>query len=199
MNGPWRCLSCVRLVKHWGRECTVLFKSPRPRWFAADRLPAAEGQSGIGDFGERPSRTHFRWLSLAFVALVALKLATTYPAQRGARGMPDSPKDRDYVFYWQSQQMFRLDPDQLSPSQFRAVKRRCRLVTLAERYVQGGVTSLSDDDCREVVEALDDFGPMLRGHHGYLRLREGCLKRLGGPTQSGRGRSADQSAACSGE
>lgn len=122
--------------------------------------------------------TLLEWLSLGFVGLVALKLATELPGQCGALGAAVSAKDRDFLFYFQSQQMFRLEPDQLSASQFRAVTRRCRLVTLASRYSEKGAISLSDDDCLEVIDALDSFGPGLRERYGYLRLREDCLRRL---------------------
>jgi hypothetical protein len=75
-------------------------------------------------------------------------------------------------------QMFRLDPNQLDETQFRAVERRCQLVEIVAKYNEAGLESLPNDECRVAIEAIDDLGTALFDHAGYLALREACQRRL---------------------
>lgn len=123
----------------------------------------------------RCGRVHFLECAvLIAMALVALGLAWHYPSSHPAT----SWREKDWRFWYNAQQLYGRDPDELTESQFENVKKWCRCSRLVDQYHRDGLSGLTDEDCLLVVETLEELCPNLHKHAGLLPVYEACRRRL---------------------
>ena len=122
---------------------------------------------------------------LVAVGLVAFELATRYPSSPEpirpmSGGVPESSswRERDWFFWYNAQQLYRRDPEELTKPQFESVKRWCRCLRLVDQYEQKGLNSMTDDECTLVVETLEKRCPNLQEHVTFLPVYQACCRRL---------------------
>jgi hypothetical protein len=128
----------------------------------------------------RGEMTGPQWLSLVAIGLVAWKLAVADPVDHAADGSPADRRVRDYLVYFHAHQLFQRGPDELNEDELDDVNRWCRCLRLMTLHQTSGVDCLTIDECRFVIDALDDFWPDLREYAGYRRIHESCAQRLAG-------------------
>jgi hypothetical protein len=114
---------------------------------------------------------------LAALALLTVPLALASPAYDPA---PPTWRERDFRVHFHAQQLFGLNAEELSEPELNDVMRWCRCIELTADYGKHGVETLSDNDCRFVMEVLDDLCPRLTEHSGYLLIYQSCATRLAG-------------------
>ena len=124
--------------------------------------------------GNRRAATLLEALSLAAVALLALELAVAFPVSPHEA----TPPERDYVLYFQAQQLFHCNPEELSEARQADLKRWCQCMPLTTRHNLAGIDSLTDEDCRFVVEVLDELCPETEAFAGFHRIRESCRQSV---------------------
>ena len=122
---------------------------------------------------------------LVAVGLAAFELATLYPSSPEpirpmSGGVPEgsSWRERDWFFWYNAQQLYRRDPEELTKPQFESVNRWCRCLRLVDQYEQKGLKSMTDDECALVVETLEKRCPNLQEHITFLPVYQACYRRL---------------------
>jgi hypothetical protein len=123
----------------------------------------------------RAHTTRRECLLLATLGLLAVTLAASFPAQQDSKL---SWRERDFRVHFHAQQLFGRDAEELNEQELNDVLRWKRLIELTADYEPRGGDHLSDEDCRFVIEVLDDLCPHLEKHHGYLRIYRSCSARL---------------------
>ncbi|HJT30945.1 MAG TPA: hypothetical protein VJ783_02680 [Pirellulales bacterium] len=111
---------------------------------------------------------------LIAIALPGFALAWHYPSSRH----DISWQEKDWRVWFQAQQLFRRDPEELSESELEDVKQWCRCLTLNVRYDKTGVNGLTDDECGLVVDALEKRCPKPHERAPYLPIYKACCRRL---------------------
>lgn len=120
-------------------------------------------------------------LLLATLGLLAVSLAAAFPAYHAETL---SWRERDFRAHYHAQQLFGRDAGELNEQELNDVQRWKRLIELTAYNPSGCVASLSEDDCRFVMEVLDDLCPHLEKHAGYHKIYESCANRLKGQGQA---------------
>jgi hypothetical protein len=123
----------------------------------------------------RAHTTRREYLLLATLGLLSVSLAAAFPAYRAEML---SWRDRDFRVHFQAQQLFGRDAEDLSEQELNDVLRWKRLIELTADLSPGRIDHLSEEDCRFVIEVLDDLCPQLEEHDGYLQIYRSCSARL---------------------
>jgi hypothetical protein len=124
---------------------------------------------------QRTGMSLLQWLFLTAFGLLALQLALAFPAHHHTGR---SWRERDHLVCFYARQLFERDLEELSEAELDDAKRWCRCMQLIVNHEMSGVQSLTDEECRFVVDALDDLCPNVQNAAGYRRVYESCSKRL---------------------
>ncbi|HEV3004858.1 MAG TPA: hypothetical protein VGX78_10375 [Pirellulales bacterium] len=85
-----------------------------------------------------------------------------------------------YQLFYEAHQMYDRDPDRLNVKQLANVKHSCRCAQILRKYASCGLDSLSDDECRMLVEYLPKRYPNLDEFPAYIEMLQACRRRLDG-------------------
>ncbi|HEV3021449.1 MAG TPA: hypothetical protein VGX76_03245 [Pirellulales bacterium] len=83
-----------------------------------------------------------------------------------------------YQLFYEAHQMYGCDPDRLNVKQLANVKHSCRCAQILRKYASCGLDSLSDDECRMLVEYLPKRYPNLDEFSAYIDILRVCRRRL---------------------
>ena len=136
-------------------------------------------KNALSDFAQRAHTTFLEGLLLVALGLLAMKFAAVFPADKHF-GAASASSEKNPMLSWHAHQLFQRGPDELSEAELHDVERWCRCVELTARYLSNGLQSLTDDECRLLVETLSDLCPNLAEHRGYFPVYEACRRRLAG-------------------
>ena len=129
--------------------------------------------------------TFLKGAGLTAVALLAFQLAAAFPARQSASSAA-SWRQKDYSIWFQSHQLFDCGPEELTESQLQYVRRWNSCLWIVAETETSGIQSLTDEECRFVVDVLTERDPNLAEHQAYRQIYEACRERLasgsGSPT-----------------
>jgi hypothetical protein len=141
--------------------------------------------AGQPDLRSRLGQCRVRFLecaALIAVGLLAFELATLYPSPprptSGGVRESSSWREKDWFLWYNAQQLYRRDPDELRNSELEAVRQWCRCLAIFGRHEKTGLNSLTRDECELVVETLQKLRPNLQEHDGFRPFYEACRRRL---------------------
>jgi hypothetical protein len=130
--------------------------------------------------GEDPRRGRVRFLEFAGLVaagLISFELAARY------RSQGENPwREKDWVVWYNAHQLYRRDPEQLSESELNDVEQWCQCLWLVDKHRKMGLESLTDDECKLLLETVDRVCPNIEEHANLLPIYEGCRRRLSLPS-----------------
>lgn len=149
---------------------TEMRRPPSPR-FSRVRLWARRFAGGFG-----------QWICLGAISLAffSWRAAISVPsALSGGNGTsPEHMGPGAYRLWYEAHQMYGRDPDRLAAAQLENVKRWCRCAEIMEKGATHGLDSLSDHECRLVVESLPKRYRNLDEFPAYIDMLHACRLRL---------------------
>lgn len=117
-------------------------------------------------------------LGLTAVAIVAFQLPAYYPSDSRRSAGQSSWRESNWQVWYQSHQIYRRPPEELSESDLEHLLAWCRCLNLIAPGHEQSLTSLTNDECQLVLELLEDICPDIDGHAGYLPIYQTCRERL---------------------
>ncbi len=141
--------------------------------------------NSVYDLAHRARSICSEWLLLLLVGLAACWLALAYPAQHRSGSAATSWREKNWVLWWNAQQMYQREPDELSEGEMRNVEDWCLCLALIDRYRNAGLRELTDEECQFVMVTLGALCPDLAQHASYFPIYESCRRRLSGAELAG--------------